>query len=311
MRKHVLGIVVAVLCGAAAAQETFSGVVFEDANRNSQRDEGEAGVAEVSVSNGVQVVQTDAQGRYELPRRNRMVVFVSKPEDYMVALDENKVPQFSYIHQPNGSPEFIQEYRGIAPTGPLPESVDFPLVRAEEPDNFRFIVFGDTQVTTQQELNYLRDTAIAELTGSDALFGVAVGDLVNDPLDLFPRYKEVMGSVSFPTYYLPGNHDINFDSPNDKFHLETYKRHFGAPYYSFDYGQTHFVLFDNIRYNIDEGFEGTYNGRVSDEQLTWFANDLKHVDPNKLIVLAMHVALSNYVDRDSEKHQETRRERIY
>jgi 3',5'-cyclic AMP phosphodiesterase CpdA len=315
MRKHVLGLVVAscvaALGGTAAAQETFSGVVYEDANGNSARDDGEAGVAGVSVSNGVQVVQTDQQGRYELPRRNRMVVFVSKPQGYMVPVDENKVPQFSYIHQPQGSPEFIQEYRGVAPTGPLPESVDFPLVRHDEPDNFRFIVFGDTQVTTQQELNYLRDSAIAELADSDALFGVAVGDLVNDPLHLFPRYQEVMGSTSFPTFYLPGNHDINFDSPDDEFHLETYKRHFGAPYYSFDYGQTHFVLFDNIRYNVDEGFEGTYNGRVSDEQLAWFENDLRHVDPDKLIVLAMHVALSNYVDRDSEKHQETRRDRIY
>ena len=155
-----------------------------------------------------------------------MVVFVSKPEDYMIALDENKVPRFSYIHQPNGSPEFLQEYEGTKPTGPLP----------------------------------------------------------------------------FPTYFLPGNHDINFDSTNDRYHLETYKRHFGSPYHSFDYGRTHFVVFDNIRHNVDEGFEGTYNGRVTDEQLEGFANDLRHVDPDKLIVLGMHIGLSNYIDRDAEQH---------
>ena len=292
-------------------QRTFSGIVFEDRNGNGEHDQGETGVPNVSVSNGVQVVQTNQQGRYTLPVRNEMVVSVSKPEDYMIALDENKVPRFSYIHQPNGSPEFIQEYEGIEPTGPLPESVDFALVRADEPDTFRFIVFGDTQVSSNEELNYLRDTAVAELADSQALFGVAVGDLVNDPLQLFPRYQEVMGALPFPTYFLPGNHDINFDSTNDRYHLETYKRHFGSPYHSFDYGQTHFVVFDNIRYNVDEGFDGTYNGRVTDEQLEWFANDLRHVDPDKLIVLGMHIGLSNYIDRDAEQHQETRRDRIY
>ncbi len=290
---------------------TFTGIVFEDTNENGARDEGEAGVSGVSVSNGVQVVQTGEDGAYELPVRERMIVTVTKPQGYMVPMDNNKVPQFFYIHQPEGSPEVIQEYRGLEPTGPLPESVDFPLVQVDEPDAFRFVVLGDTQVTTQEELTWMRDTAIAELGSSEALFGVAVGDLVNDPLGLYPRYQEVMGGLPFPVFYLPGNHDLNFDSPDDQYHLETYKRYFGAPYYSFDYGQTHFVVFDNVRYNVDEGFEGTYNGRVSDEQLEWFRNNLQFVDPDKLIVLGMHIALTNYVDRDAEKHQETNRQEVY
>lgn len=294
-----------------ASGETFTGFVFEDLNGNLEFDEGEEGIAGVLVSNGIQVAQTDENGAYELPVRDEMEVFVTKPAGYMLPLDENKIPQFSYVHRPEGSPDFIQDYDGIEPTGDLPESIDFALMSYDEPEDFRFIVFGDTQVTTQEELNYLRDSAVAELGDSEALFGVAVGDLLNDPLSLFPRYQEVMGALPFPVYYLPGNHDINFDSENSEHHLETYTRYFGSPYYSFEYGNVHFVNFDNVRWNTDEGFENDYNGRVDDEQLEWFENNLSFVDNDKLIVLSMHIALANYIDRDAEKHQETNRERIY
>ena len=296
--------------GAQASAQGVSGVVYSDLNENRQRDEGEPGVVGVSVSNGLEVVQTGADGSYELPVRDEMILFVSKPVDYMVPVDDNGVPQFSYVHQPKGSPDFIQEYAGLEPTGPLPELVDFPLLPTEEHNAFRFIVLGDLQPYTPEEVSWVRDTAIAELTDSDALFGVAVGDLVGDALDLYPRLQEVMGELPFPTYYLPGNHDLNFDSPNDRYSLESYKRSFGAPYYSFDYGQVHFVSLDNLVWQ-DEGYEDSYNGRLTDQQLQWLQNDLQYVDPNKLIVLAMHVGLTNYVDRDSFKHQESNRERVY
>ena len=42
----------------AAAQGQVTGYVFQDANQNGQRDRGEKGVTNVSVSNGIQVVQT-------------------------------------------------------------------------------------------------------------------------------------------------------------------------------------------------------------------------------------------------------------
>lgn len=310
MRLHPLGVVAAALWFTASAQETFSGVVYADANRNGTRDEGEAGVADVSVSNGLEVVRTDAEGAYTLPLRNEMVAFVSKPADYALPVDKNRVPQFFYVHQPEGSPEFIQEYAGLEPTGNLPESVDFALLPAEEPDAFRFVAFGDLQPYTPEELSWVRDTAVAELADSDALFGIAVGDLVGDALDLYPRLQEVMGSLPFTTHYLPGNHDMNFDSPGDRYSLETYKRHFGSPYYSFDYGQVHFVNLDNIVWQ-DEGYEDSYNGRLTDEQLRWLANDLSFVDPEKLIVLSMHAGLTNFADRDSFQHQETNRQRVY
>ena len=51
----------------AIAQSTVSGWVYEDSNGNSVKEKREKGVANVAVSNGVEVVLTDKNGRYTLP----------------------------------------------------------------------------------------------------------------------------------------------------------------------------------------------------------------------------------------------------
>lgn len=48
-------------------QPWVKGTVFEDLNRNSQYDVGEPGIADVLVSNGVDVVVTNSGGKYRLP----------------------------------------------------------------------------------------------------------------------------------------------------------------------------------------------------------------------------------------------------
>src|SRR5690606_32935657 len=103
------------------------GVVFDDRNNNGIKERREKGIAGVSVTNGVEVVQTDEQGRYALPVGDDQIIAVIKPGDYDVPVNDNQLPQFYYIHKPGGSPELA--YPGVAPTGPLPREINFPLVR--------------------------------------------------------------------------------------------------------------------------------------------------------------------------------------
>ena len=74
--------------GEAEDPEVLTGRVFDDANENSRIDGGEAGVPGVSVSNGVDVVQTDEEGRYELPVRGDFTAFVTQPAGWQVPVDE-------------------------------------------------------------------------------------------------------------------------------------------------------------------------------------------------------------------------------
>ncbi len=169
---------------APAYNDTATGVVFDDTNGNSERDTGEPGVPDVSVSNGREVVRTDAQGRWSLGVTDETILFITKPVGYMVPVNDVQLPQFYYVHYPNGTPIPLR-YGGIEPTGPLPDSVDFPLVQRTESDQFDALVFADPQTRNVGELEDFRQDVVAELRGSDAALGITVGDLVNDPLDLF------------------------------------------------------------------------------------------------------------------------------
>ena len=105
---------------SARADETARGVVFRDLDGDAVRDPGESGLADVRVSNGRDIVQTDAEGRYSLSVRPGDVLFVTKPAGFMTPVSADMLPRFYYIHQPEGSPPGLR-YPGIAPTGPLPD----------------------------------------------------------------------------------------------------------------------------------------------------------------------------------------------
>ena len=124
-------VAVAALLGSATpvAAEMATGTVFEDLNGNGLLDAGEPGVAGVRVSDGETVRLTDEYGRYRLEIDDEAVIFITKPRGYAVPVNDDQLPQFYYIHQPNGSPP--SRYPGVSPTGPLPESINFPLLAHE------------------------------------------------------------------------------------------------------------------------------------------------------------------------------------
>ncbi|MFC1618952.1 calcineurin-like phosphoesterase C-terminal domain-containing protein [Candidatus Neomarinimicrobiota bacterium] len=276
--------------GSPVGDGTISGIVYHDANRNLELDPGERGVKGVLVSNQHEVVVTDKKGRYALPVDDETVIFITTPSKYRVPLDANNLPQFYYIHQPGGSPE--SEYPGVPDTGPLPQSIDFPLFPRTTSSPVRAVVMGDTQPYTDEELDFLRDDIAAELAGTKADFAIVLGDMVGDTLPLYDRYKRIMAQIGIPIYNVPGNHDENYDSPDDHYALETFKRHFGPPYYSFDYGKAHFIVLDDVEY-LGRNSEGGphYRGRIGEKQLNWLANDLQLVPDDRLVVLTMHIPL--------------------
>lgn len=290
IRLGALSILLAVLLSPFAdAQEVETpparGVVFLDENFNGVRDAGEKGLAGVCVSNMVEVVETDAQGRWQLPARDKTVFYVIKPRDYMMPLDENRIPQGYYIHDVKGAPRL--RYTGIAPTGPLPASIDFPLMRHPESDRFDAVFFADTQIAKPGQQEYLAVDVVSELAGTKAAFGVTLGDLVFDNLDLYPFLTETMSGVGIPWFNVPGNHDQNYDAPGKGDHFSTFRRHFGPDYRAWNWGPVHFVALNNIRRTK----KGKWTGGMWEEQRRWLANDLAHVPADRRVVLMMHVPL--------------------
>jgi len=273
------------------------GVVYHDRNGNQRRDDGERGIADVGVSNGREVVVTDARGRYALPVTDDTILFVIKPAGWMTPVDGNHLPRFHYIHKPDGSPPL--KHAGVSPTGPLPESVDFPLYPRVRGERFQVVLFGDPQPYTRQEVFYLAHDVVEELVGVDASFGVTLGDLVGDDLSLFGLLNDVVSHVGIPWYNVIGNHDVNRDSPDDEHSDESYERVYGPPCYAFDYGKVHFIVIDDVEWTgPTEDKRGRYRGLIGQKQLTFIENDLKLVPDDRMIVLMMHIPLVSVNDRE-------------
>lgn len=278
-------------------QQMARGVVFHDANQNQTRDPDEKGIEGVGVSNGSDIVKTNAEGRYELAVGDDAIIFVIKPSGWATPLSENHLPQFYYVHKPKGSPKDFR-FPGVEPTGPLPASVDFPLHRQDEPEHFRAVLFGDPQPRNQKEVDYIAHDVVEELIGTDASFGVTLGDIAFDDLNTFQTLNEAIALIGIPWYNVIGNHDLNLESGNDQLSDETFERVYGPTYYSFDYGKVHFVVVDNVEWFVEkEGERGSYRGGIGKRQIEFIYNDLKSVPQEQMVVLMMHIPITSVHDR--------------
>jgi hypothetical protein len=269
---------------------TATGFVFHDTNHNGARDADEAGIAGVRVSNGREIVLTDESGAYRLPIDDDTILFVIKPRGWMTRIDDLNIPRFYCIHKPDGSPKL--KYPGVAPTGPLPASVDFPLYPQDEPERFRVIVFGDTQVDSIEDVNYLAHDIVEEVIGTEAAFGFTLGDIVNEKLELLEPLNRTVALIGVPWYNVPGNHDMDVTAPNDAQADDSFERVYGPPYYSFDYGPVHFIVLDDIVwYGATEDRGGHYDAGLGERQLEFVRNDLALVPKDRLVVLTMHIPI--------------------
>lgn len=273
------------LLPAAVIAQSVSGVVFEDRNGNGTRDGGEPGIPNVMVTNEVTVALTNADGEYEIPLGGRDVISVIKPAGYSVPAPE-MLPRFYFAHRPEGGPDY--DYSTMEPTGDLPESVNFGLTAAQEPDAFRVVLFADPQPRDGRELDYVRREVLSELATTDAAFGMVLGDIMFDNLDLFVPWSEALAYMRFPFYHVVGNHDINFDAPDDSTSSETFIKHFGPENYAFGFGGAFFVAMDNI---IWEG--NRYSTGFDQRQADWLAAVLENVERDRLVVLGTHAPLIN------------------
>lgn len=278
---------------AGADQQQARGFVFHDIDNDRIMDDNEQGIAGVAVSNGVEIVQTNASGAYEIPVSDDAIVFVIKPKDWMTPVNEENLPQFYYLHKPNGTPEGYR-YEGVKPTGELPEQINFPLYNESESTNFKMVVFGDPQPYNLDQVDFLAEDIIVELIGRDDLeFGMTMGDIVGDNLNLFSPLNQAVSKIGIPWYNVIGNHDVNYMAPNDILSDETYESVYGPSTYAFVYGDVHFIVIDDVIHKSEVGSR-SYVGGLRPDQMTFVSNYLGIVPKEHLVVLTMHIPLAQH-----------------
>ena len=275
---------------AQEGEEQAKGFVYHDENENRQKDASEPGIEGVAVSNGTDIVHTNADGAWELPVSDDAVVFLVKPKDWMTPVNKDFLPQFYYLHKPNGYPENYR-YKAASPTGPLPAEINFPLYPENSSDDFKIVVFGDPQPYSIKDVDFFAEDIVTELIDrTDLEFGITMGDIVGDDLELFSPVNQAVAKIGIPWHNVLGNHDVNYMAPNDKMSSATYESVFGPATYAFVYGDVHFIVVDDVIHK-DEAGSRSYTGGLRPDQFEFVENYLGTVPKDDLIVISMHIPL--------------------
>ena len=255
-------------------QGPVRGVVFADRNGNGVRDPGEPGLPGVEVSNGTAIVLTDAAGGYRLEPDGDAPWFVIKPRGWRPPVNALNLPQF-YRRRPAGA------------TGAATGAFDFPLQESPEPDRFQALVLTDPQPTTEREVGYLAGSIVRGLAGASGAFafGVTLGDLVSDRPDLYPSLNAAIARVGVPWYNVPGNHDLDLGTPDDRHEFAGFEAVYGPSTYAFHYGPALFIALNDVRFLGGP----RYVGGLRPDQLAFIGNLLRLAPREELVVLLMHI----------------------
>ncbi len=294
------GLALAAIATDARAQPqpaTAAGTVFEDTDGSFKRSATSQGIGGIMVSNGRAVVKTGADGRWSLPVQPGDTLFVIKPTGFMTELDPvTNLSRAHHIYAPDGTPTSLDlRFPGLAPTGALPDSIDFGLHRRDEPTTFTAVLLTDSQPETLAELGYVRDDSMARIATIPAAFAIHHGDVMFDDLSAYDRYNRIAGTAGQPMYVLCGNHDMNLEAPDNTLSRETFKRVYGARYGAFQYGGVTFFHLDNVEYlgtdpTKPNGF-GKYQGHVGPQQIAFIRAVLANVPADSLVVYSLHIPL--------------------
>ena len=163
-------------------------------------------------------------------------------------------------------------------------------------------MFTDPQPESINEVAFIRDDVVSAVDASQAAFGITHGDIMFDDLSYYPRYNHIVGTIGVPWFNCRGNHDMNLEAPDNTHAAETFKRVFGARWLAFQYGNTTFILLDNVDYlgtdpSKPNGF-GKCRGYFGERQLGFVRNVLATVPQDSLVVFSFHIPLKTLASSD-------------
>lgn len=233
-------------------------------------------ISGIVVSDGYTVMKTNDKGIYEI-KRNELAkfVFVTIPEDRKIPTKGN-IPQF---YKPiNKEKEVVFAH--------------FKLEKKEIDTDFILLAIADPQPSDYFEMERFTRETVVDINKhfvkykSKPVYGITVGDIVWDKMNLFKHYINAVNKLSFPVFQVIGNHDHNQAViNNDYLASKDYEDHFGPTYYSYNIGDCHFVVLDDVYYTDRESYQAT----ITQEQLDWLKEDLKYVSKDKKIILGIHI----------------------
>ncbi len=235
------------------------------------------GVPNVAITDGLWITETGSDGSYELVSDGRRpFVYISIPSGF-------KIPT-----NPTGTARFYERIEPDA-QGNAQSSFELEPRRVSE-DHHHFLLLADPQTQDEYEVERFHSETVPDIAnlvgnfGDRPAFGIGCGDLMFDNLELFPEYEKAVYNSGIPFFQVLGNHDILFDVRSTEASYEVFYEYFGPAYYSFDIGEIHYVVLNDIFWHGNG-----YVGYIDRDQLDWLEADLGRVENGKTVVVALHL----------------------
>lgn len=241
-------IIIAVLIGLLLTKkDPFIGTV-KDKETNEP-------VQNVLVTDGRNVVKTDEDGKFELKGwRKSHLITITVPSGYV-------------------TDEFF------IPVEKTTESYDFTIKKSEltSQENHSFIQISDTEINARGVGEWINDVKDI-VKETNPAFLIHTGDICYE--DGLKRHIKDMNTdnMGCPVRYIIGNHDF----VEGKYGEELYESIYGPTWYSFNVGNTHYVVTP-----IDTELDNK-SGYSKTDCWKWLENDLKNIDENMQIVIFNH-----------------------
>ena len=256
------------------------------------------GIQGVVVSDGIEVVKTDAKGVYQLKsKKYHGYVFISTPSGYE-PITNGILPKF---------------HASLKSSASVAERVDFQLKKVDGQENHRMLMLGDIHLAARTDDQKQFKTFVSDINATVAatpgkVYAMTLGDMTWDRYWLVNSYsfKEYLSDASgikdVIIYHTIGNHDHSMYYAGDFDTVKDYKEYLGPTYYSFNIGKVHYVVLDDVectnnKETTDEKgnkcYERAYDGHIVSDELTWLKKDLASVPNGTPLVVTMHIPLYN------------------
>lgn len=237
-------------------------------------------VSGVCVTDGYQVVTTDAHGIYQMKR--------------------SSTAKYVYYTNPSG---FQPDNNGFYQTLTAKKRYDFTLGSATGNDkHFNLLLLTDPQIRSDKSNARFHNETVPAMKqfikgSSLPVVGLTLGDNVHEQHpELEGSMHEQLTGMGIPFFSAIGNHDYFKVNGSDSIPRSPaeYEKYWGPRWFSFNKGDAHFIILDDMKYYSGKAYE--INGVISETQLHWMKEDLSHVDRSKLIIVGYHMPLT-YKDK--------------
>lgn len=257
MKRTLVALVV--LSTALPASAQLLGRVFHDTNCNGIYDSNERPVAAIRISDGKNVVTTDKDGKYELAG--------------------HQAQKFISLTTPSGFTVTAKHY--LATVAGKTTGYDFGLRPAPgdiaKDGTHSFIHITDTEISGVDGHRKWIEGVRNYAADQQAAFIIHTGDICYE--NGLKAHIKLMNdaNMGLPVRYCIGNHDYVKGAYGE----ELFEKLYGPIYYSFDAGDTHYVVTPMPYGDHKPGFS-------HDLFLEWLKNDLNMMRQGQTLVIFNH-----------------------